>query len=404
MKLKVKNSSLIFFLLIFISNHASAQLAENSKISLLTIGPGKDVYSAFGHSAIRISDPATGIDNVYNYGTFTFDNNFYINFAKGENIYWLSVVPFKQEYYYWAIKENRTVIQQTLNLTVPQKNDLYHFLENNALVQNRTYRYDYFYDNCSNRIDNALKKVFGYSLKFYADKVAEERSQSGSTIRQLTHQYLQQSKWGELGIETCLGIEMDRKIKPEQFKFLPDFLMWNYDKAEIKSDHGFIPLVMDKIVLYQSNEQINKVTLSGYFSPIVCFSIILLLAFIISFPKFKQSILARIFDFTLFFVCGIAGFLLLFLWFFTTHYSQVNLNLLWANPLGLFLSFGLFSRKNNRIIAGYYFYYGLLLVLTILGWAILPQQLNFAYLPVCLALALRCFSAYSVGLHRGARR
>ncbi|TKT88768.1 lipoprotein N-acyltransferase Lnb domain-containing protein [Dyadobacter frigoris] len=119
MKLKII-SALSYFLLNIALQPVSAQLTASSKISLLSIGPGKDVYSAFGHSAMRISDTAAGIDNVYNYGTFTFDNNFYIKFAKGENDYWLSIVPFQKEYYIWAVLENRNVIQQTLNLTVKQ--------------------------------------------------------------------------------------------------------------------------------------------------------------------------------------------------------------------------------------------------------------------------------------------
>lgn len=399
MTVKLISWLVLFFILVFIPKPVSAQLSENSKISLLSIGPGKDVYSAFGHSAMRVADPALGIDHVYNYGTFTFDNNFYINFAKGENIYWLSVVPFQQEYYIWATRENRNVIQQTLNLTLKQKNDLYHFLENNALPQNSKYHYDYFYDNCSNRIDNALKQVFGDSLRFYSNTVAKEQGQSGATIRQLTHQYLGQSKWGELGIETCLGIEMDRKITPEQFKFLPDFLMWNFDKAKIKSGDKFVPLVNQKTFLFKSNEPLNGDFSSAFFSPIICFSFIFLIALTLSFPSFNQSIFARIFDFSLFFICGIVGFLLLFLWFFTTHYSQVNLNLIWANPLGLILSFSIFYRKVNSGVSRYYFCYGFLLVLTILAWLVLPQQLNFAYFPVCLALALRSFAASSVRLH-----
>lgn len=401
MKLKLASSLLYLF---FLLQSANAQLSENSKISLLTIGPGKDVYSAFGHSAMRVSDPALGIDKVYNYGTFTFDKNFYINFAKGENIYWLSIVPFQQEYYIWATKENRNVIQQTLNLTLKQKNDLYHFLENNALSQNSKYRYDYFYDNCSNRIDNALKQVFGDSLRSYSNTVAKEQGQFGASIRQLTHQYLRQSKWGELGIETCLGIEMDRKITPEQYKFLPDFLMWNYDKAKIKSGDKFVPLVQEKTFLFKSNELLNGKPLSDFFSPTICFSLIFLIAVILSFPRFNQSIFGKTFDFSLFFICGIVGLLLLYLWFFTTHYSEVNLNLIWANPLGLFSAVSHFSRKVSRGVARYYFCYGLILVLTILTWSVLPQQLNFAYFPVCLTLALRSFAASSVRLHRVAQR
>ncbi|MFC6191871.1 DUF4105 domain-containing protein [Dyadobacter subterraneus] len=317
-----------------------------------------------------------------------------MKFANGENDYWLSIVPFQQEYYIWAVREKRNVIQQTLNLTLKQRNDLYRFLENNALPQNSVYRYDYFYDNCSNRIDNALKKVFGDSMKFYSEKVVKEHGQSGASIRQLTHQYLKQSKWGELGIETCLGIEMDRKITPEQFKFLPDFLMWNYDKAVIISKEKFSPLVVEKTFLFRYSEKSDNESQLISFSPMVCFSLILILSIVLSFPFASQPFFARFFDFILFFSCGVIGLLLLYLWFFTTHYSQFNLNLIWASPLSFFLSFTIFSRKHNNPISRYYFYYSLLLMLTVLVWALLPQHLNVAYLPLCLALALRSYSNY----------
>ncbi|MCF0058786.1 DUF4105 domain-containing protein [Dyadobacter sp. CY356] len=393
---------IIYFLISFIP--VFAQLTENSKISLLTVGPGKDIYSSFGHSALRISDQTIGLDYVYNYGTFTFDENFYINFAKGENIYWLSISPFQNEYYNWALRENRNITQQTLNLTLKQKKALFLFMENNALPQNKNYRYDYFYDNCSTRIDNALKTVFGDCLKFNAKSVSEAHGQSGATIRQLTHQYLQQSKWGELGIETCLGIEMDRKITPEQFKFLPDFLMWNYDRATIKCNGKFVQLVTEKVPLFRSEHNLNKKSFSDFYSPGITFSIICFIAFILTWPKLNKSIFARIFDFSLFFISGTVGVLLLFLWFFTTHYSQVNLNMIWANPLSLFFAFGFFTCKYNRNIRWYYFCYGLMLAVTILAWSILPQRLNFAYLPICLALSLRSFFAYSVRLHRATQR
>ncbi|WP_428660380.1 DUF4105 domain-containing protein [Runella sp.] len=377
--------------LLLLSQPVFSQLTDNSNVSLITVGPGNEVFTAFGHSALRISDPNLGIDNIYNYGTFSFNDGFYVRFTKGELNFWLSVVPFHREYYSWAALENRTVVQQSLNLTLTQKNALFNYLEKNALVENRVYRYDYFYDNCSNRIDTALKKVLGNSVVFSPEIIAEKQHTTGASIRELTHRYLLQDPWGELGIETCLGIDMDKKITPEQFKFLPDYLMWNYDAAKINTNGVWMPLVKDKSVLYQS---LGKPSSQNPFSPTVIFSLVLGLALLVSLPVIHKTGIARAFDAALFFTSGIVGLLVLFLWFFTTHHSQVNLNILWANPVNFVAAFMLFSKKYRPKLSNYFLVYGLLLVSVLVFWAILPQRLNNAYLPVCFALLLRVFANY----------
>lgn len=393
--LRNKVCKLLFFLILLLVSHPIfSQLTASSKISLVTIGPGKELYSSFGHSALHISDPELGIDDIYNYGTFSFAKGFYIKFIKGELDYMLSVVPFKQEYYTWTTLENRTVIEQVLNLTLNQRNELFKFLEKNALSENCMYRYDYFYDNCSNRIDEALKIVFGDSLKSSSESVVKKQNKIGATIRQLTHNYLLQNQWGELGIETCLGIDMDKKITPEQFKFLPDYLMWNYDEAKIKSNGVFVPLLKEKITLFKTLDQSYNASSQNFLSPILIFSIVLGLALIFSVPIIHETFFARLFHFILFFTSGTVGLLVIFLWFFTTHHSQVNLNILWANPANFFLSFLIFSKKYKLKLSSYYLIYGLLLVLVVVFWSILPQRLNNAYIIICLALILRCLANY----------
>lgn len=253
------NEIMLFLVVLFVFSSClsvSAQLSPHSEVSILTIGQGDELYSTFGHSALLVSDPELPVQHVYNYGTFSFNNNFYAKFTKGQLDYLLSVASFQDEYYGWTTIENRNVIKQVLDLSLEKKNQLYKFLENNALPQNRVYRYDYFYDNCSNRLDNAIKKILGDSIQFFPEEVSKEHNRSDASIRQLTHDYLQQNKWGELGIETCLGIEMDKKIKDEQFKFIPDYLMWNYDKAIVRTADGkHHPLVKEKNPLYTRNGQ-----------------------------------------------------------------------------------------------------------------------------------------------------
>ena len=137
------------FVLIFISTHLSAKtptLSNESKVVLFTCGMGDQLYSGFGHSALWISDPAQGIDRLYNYGTFDFfTENFYVKFTRGKLEYMLSVTKsqrFLNEY----IEEKRSAVGQNLNLTLTEKQKMFDFLENNYLPENRFYKYDFF--NC----------------------------------------------------------------------------------------------------------------------------------------------------------------------------------------------------------------------------------------------------------------
>lgn len=382
------NICLLLIILLLITKSTFSQLSEKSEISLLTVGQGKDLYSAFGHSALYVSDPDLNIQYVYNYGTFSFGPDFYMKFTKGEMDYMLSVSTFQDELDSWT-SENRTVTQQVLNLNLKQKNDLVAFLENNALPQNCVYRYDYFYDNCSNRIDSALKIGLGTALKFSARKVVEQHSKVGATIRDLTHHYLLDNPWGELGIETCLSIAMDKKLTPEQFKFIPDYLMWNVDEATIASNGVIAPLVKEKKVLYEATDVPLKKSAIDYITPTLLFGFIFILALLVSMPFIHQTFFARIFDFMLYFICGAVGLLLVYLWFFTTHRSHYNFNIIWANPLNFFLSFFLLSKKYQPKLKNYFLIYGLLLLVTLLFWAILPQKINTAYIFICLALTVR---------------
>ena len=128
------------------------QLSSESTISLLTCGPGPDVYTYFGHSALRVTDPTLKLDRVYNYGTFDFNvPNFYGQFIDGKLFYMLSVVRYKgfiPDY----MAENRFIKELQLNISLDDRQNLFSLLEINYLPENRHYWYDFFKDNCSSRI------------------------------------------------------------------------------------------------------------------------------------------------------------------------------------------------------------------------------------------------------------
>jgi hypothetical protein len=146
---KLKLLVAAFFLLPLTS---FAQDSSHIRISLLTCTPGDELYSTFGHSALRVTDSSSVSDIVFNYGTFNFDDpGFYIKFIRGKLLYYVSTADFpdfKEEYQ----NTNRGMTEQVLNLSAPEKLALMHFVYNNAKEQNRYYQYDFFLDNCTTRL------------------------------------------------------------------------------------------------------------------------------------------------------------------------------------------------------------------------------------------------------------
>lgn len=185
---------ILLFILVSLSCTCFAQdtLSLNAEISVLTLGPYQgELYSAFGHSAIRVYDPELEMDDAYNWGVFDFNQpNFYLNFAKGHLLYKLGVYPydlFRDHYIY----NNRYVHEQKLNLTTAQKQKLYEYLTWNRQPENQNYLYDYFYNNCATKVRDVLVTVFGDSVKFDGSYVKTSYS-----IRDLTDIYLVQQPWG----------------------------------------------------------------------------------------------------------------------------------------------------------------------------------------------------------------
>ena len=211
---------------------AQRTLSPDATISVITCGPWQgELYSAFGHSALRVYDPSQQINDAYNYGVFDFDQpNFYLNFAKGSSYYKLAVWDY-QGFVNMYIYDNRFVHEQILNLTPAQKQKVYDFLQWNALPDNRFYRYDYFYDNCATRIRDVFVNVFQDSVVFDGSYV-----QTNYTIRELTDLYLQDQPWGDLGIDICLGLHMDKTADPYEYMFLPDYIESAFDHATIYQD------------------------------------------------------------------------------------------------------------------------------------------------------------------------
>jgi hypothetical protein len=354
------------------------QLSGEAKISVITCGPdSRELYAAFGHSAIRVYDPVNGLDEAFNYGVFNFNQpNFYLNFAKGFLYYKLGVYSYPDfEAYYLA--NDRYVHEQVLNLLPDQKERIFQFLIWNARPENQNYRYQYYQNNCASKIRDVLHTQLAGEIRWDSSFFKAEHS-----FREMTDKYLAQMPWGDLGIDIGLGLPIDRKMHAWEYMFLPDYIEYFVDQASIRNDTSWIPLVAEKRVASRP----PIVSGVSFVHPWVAFGIIFLITAVVSIRDWRRKQLSRWFDGMLFGTTGLAGLLLLSLWVFTDHTDAAwNFNLLWAFPLHL--PAALFSRKPAWRI--YFLFSAVLTALLIAFWWAWPQALNLFLLPVAAALLLR---------------
>lgn len=356
------------------------ELTPSSRISILTVGTADELYAKFGHSAVRIQDPVLDIDVVYNYGYFDFNTpNFYLKFTRGKLLYQLARQSFASFLYAYEV-ENRWVREQTLELSQKERNDFFKFLEKNHLPENKYYKYDFLFDNCSTRIPAGLQSVLGDQLSFDYSHL-----DNTYTFRELIHQNLDLNSWSNFGIDLALGAVIDRKASPWEHLFLPIYV---YQQLPYTSLNGKPLVRTDKLLL--AEKPMDKPS-NFFVSPLFWLSILLLVVLLVTYKDFKQHTRNRFLDFSLFFITGIAGILILFLWFGTDHKATANnYNFLWTFPLNSVVAFLLLRKAALPKWIGVYFLTLLLfLLVSIVIWSFKIQLFSILIIPIIIALAVR---------------
>lgn len=359
--------------------------------SLLTCSPGSELYSTFGHSALRVVDTVSGMDYVFNWGTFDFsDPDFYTKFVRGKLLYYLNVESFG-DFMLGYRYEQRSVYEQVLQLSCAEKTELDQLLRENLKTENRYYKYDFCYDNCTTRLRELIAKATQPPYPVPAILPAGEPS-----FRTLIHQYLDAGNqpWSKLGIDLLLGMPLDQKLDHRTAQFLPDYLLKALDSTQRNEEtgSGVQRLVAEKKTLYQATEATPQ---GSGITPLGVFSILALLVMALSFfaktPR-AQKILNGI-DFSWLFLSGALGFLFIFMWLFTDHQAcRNNLNLLWAYPPNLLVAF-LFWKPWKTVRLHFGFLIGLYSLL-LLSWWILPQALNPALIPFVVLMLVRAWKRW----------
>lgn len=384
--MKIYKISFFVSILTFCFSFTQAYTQTDSsdvKISLLTCAPGEELYSTFGHTAIRVQDGNNGTDNVFNYGLFRFDDpNFYSKFIRGKLLYMLGVQPF-EEFIYEYQATNRSVWEQEIALSFQQKQQVIRFLQHNLLPENCYYHYDFIYDNCATRARDVLLSQFPqYHLEkpFLPEK---------HTARNLFYYYLDNGKnqaWSKLGIDILLGSGVDTTMNNYSGMFLPEFLMKAFDNISYQGK----PIVLSTKLLVQG----DSIKASNYYAPLISISIFCMFIFFLYYWKRKSVFLVGLLDNSLLFITGILGCLLLFTWFGTDHQSlKENYNLLWAFPLNIIVAF--IKNKSGRWLRIYFSAMCLMQMAILVGWKILPQQLNIALIPFIALLLYRFYILYT---------
>lgn len=373
-------------LIIWGSMLSYAQKRDSIQFSLLTCSPGTEIYSLFGHTAIRYQNFTQNQDIVFNYGMFSFSSpNFIYRFVKGETDYQLGVNDFRSfeaEYMF----RGSSVYQQILNLTYEEKIKLQNLLFTNYLPQNRVYRYNYFYDNCTTRARDQIEKCIDGNVE-YPTSVPDK------TFRGIIHEFTKGFDWEEFGIDLCLGAGADKPIGIRQQMFSPFYMRSFAESAFIKDENGNTrPLVLREEVIVDA-DAVDAAESSFPFSPIACATFFLFLNVVIAFVQIVRKKIYWFWDLILYLSQGLAGCIIAFLFFFSTHPTvDSNWLILLFNPIPLFyLPFMVYNdikRKKDKwhVINSVY------LTLFILILPLIPQEINLSVLLLALGLLFNAVS------------
>ncbi len=385
----------LFFVVIFLftivikSNSVgftNVTLSDFAKITIVTCGPGSDLYSLFGHSAIRVTDQANKIDLVFNYGTFDFSApNFYTKFAKGELDYCLSAYAYRY-FPISYIEENRWIDEQLLNIDNISANNLFKALLINAQESNRFYRYDFFFDNCATRIRDILVRNIP-QLDLPSDSLT-----SNLSFRDQMNHYLTPHPWTRVGLNLALGSKCDSKMSNWSFTYLPDNLSTFLSNSYIKHNNGRlfrVNLVSSKSRTVNSYDNVNSDFQIG---PILLIIILLMFSILTFFYSINIKVVSAI-DGVLFFGVGILGSIVYFLSFYSSHLiCSSNFNTLLISPFYFILLIPNFASwvKYIKTVLSYILIIGLFLfvLVGIIGVQTFTVE---AYL-LALLLSTRIFS------------
>jgi hypothetical protein len=384
----MKQFLLVVCILLSFSELAAQQvtISDSAVVSLITCSPGEEVYSKFGHTAIRVKDKTKNVDVIFNYGIFSFETeHFYYKFIKGETDYQLGIYEtnyFLPEY----AERNSMVWEQVLNLNSTEKKNLVATLLENYEPQNRVYRYNFVFDNCSTRPrDKITSSVNGY-IRYHP-------TSEPATFRRWIGDYVGTDTWLKFGIDLLFGVDADAVASQKNSQFLPEVLMSDFQEAEIVSLDGKARKLVEKsatVLIDKKPVESHTSFFDFLLKPLAVSLFLLVVGILITLLDIKYRKHNKIFDSILLFITGVAGVIAFYLMVFSTHpLVASNLNILWINPLNIIVAFLIWVKALRKIL----FVCGILnlglLAATLITFSLSIQSFNLAAFPIIVLLMLR---------------
>ena len=319
---------------------------DSVEVSLITCSPHEEIYSLYGHSAIRWHNlckqcPGAGSEDwVFNWGMFSFSKPFFVlRFVFGLTDYELAAVPYDRFWPYYQ-QWGSCVMEQVLNLTNDEKRALKNALAENLEPENKVYRYNYFYDNCSTRPRDMIERCINGNVEY------AQREDYTPSYRDMVHACTRNHPWATFGNDILLGVKADLMTNLREQEFLPENLMYDFDRAQIYTNGEYRPLVKERRILVSSGVQVIEQDFP--LTPRECALILLLISLIFIVWEWKRKKTFKYWDTLLMLLQGLAG-CVLFVMLFSQHpTTSTNLQILLLNPIPLFFIPAVLRRRAVR--------------------------------------------------------
>jgi uncharacterized membrane protein len=331
-----------------------ADSSRELKVYLMTFGPGRQVWERFGHNALWIHDPVQGTDVAYNYGLFDFhQQNFLLRFVRGQMWYWMAGFP-APSYVAEYERNNRSVWVQELALPVAARLELQQFLRWNAEPEHKFYHYDYYRDNCSTRVRDALDRVLHGALRQQTVSRA-----AGTTYRFHTQRLTANDPLIFTGLLVALGHEVDQPLSEWEEMFLPLSMREHVRHVTLPGPDGERrPLVRGEWTVFESSAPAPPARPPGWLPWYLLVGVVIGGSAVLLARPARRSAPAR-FAFLASVggwavVAGLAGLVLAGLWGLTDHVAAShNENLLQLSPLALLILPALPAALRGKAMARY---------------------------------------------------
>ena len=351
---------------------------DRREVSLLTCSPGEEVYAHFGHTALRVNDPTRGADVVFSYGIFSFDEpNFVWRFILGKTDYLLGAIDYP--YFIAEYSERGSgVNEQVLALDSLQKNAIIAALIENIQPQNRVYRYNFLYNNCTTKARDKIFEAIGSGIGYSAPSAGDSL-----TFRDIVHHFTGKHPWYQLGMDMLLGAPADETATRSGAQFAPIIFMQELSTATADGK----PLLKEERELTAPQE---KQAVRNNLTPFNVSLLVLLFTLIIMLCERRTKKSYLLWDALLMTLQGAAGIVLTIMVLLSQH-PTVNENwlLIWLNPLPLVLLPILIYKVIKKQKATIMWIQVAMVTGFIVASPFLPQYIPAALYPCAVALIAR---------------